>query len=201
MKKIMFVCSLILFVIVGMASYTAVYAVENITVAGGEVLPDQQQAEPVESAISSVVQKVEYTLPYPGILPDHPLYFLKRLRDTILERLITDPIRKAEFYVLQSDKRLQMGIMLTDGGKGNLGESTISKAEKYMEQAAVGLSAYKKSGGIVPPYVVERLEKATAKHKEVMTDLLEKVQETEKAGLEGSMTLLKEVIASLGSLK
>ena len=37
----MFVCSLILFVIVGMASYTAVYAVENITVAGGEVLPDQ----------------------------------------------------------------------------------------------------------------------------------------------------------------
>jgi hypothetical protein len=27
--------------------------------------------------------KVAYQLPYPGILPDHPLYFLKALRDRL----------------------------------------------------------------------------------------------------------------------
>ncbi len=64
-----------------------------------------------------VVPKVEYNLPYPGILPDHPLYFLKQLRDKILDFLITDPVKKAEFYILQADKRLSMGIALTDEKK------------------------------------------------------------------------------------
>jgi hypothetical protein len=201
MKKITVICSLILIIIISLASYSTAYAVENLSVAGGEGEPDQQQMQPVEEETPPVVQKVEYALPYPGILPDHPLYFLKRLRDTILERLISDPIRKAEFYLLQSDKRLQMGLMLINNGKGNLGESTISKAEKYMEQAVTGLSQYKKGGSIVPPYIVERLEKATAKHQEVITDLLGKVNEKEKSGLQGSMALLREITASLESLK
>ena len=201
MKKIAFLCSLSLFVIVGLASFNTVYAVDSISVAGGETEPSQLQMEATDIQTPLVVQKVEYTLPYPGILPDHPLYFLKRIRDTILEKLISDPIRKTEFYVLQSDKRLQMGITLMDSGKGTLGESTISKAEKYMEQAVSGISLYKKSGGAIPPYIIERLEKATAKHEEVIGELLGKTGEAEKAGLEGSLKLLQEVIASIGSLK
>lgn len=201
MKKIFVMCSLILFVIVGISCTNPVYAVETLTVVGGDMEVDQLSTEPLEGSLSSVVQKVEYALPYPGILPDHPLYFLKRLRDTILERLINDPIRKAEFYILQSDKRLQMGVMLTAAGKGTLGESTISKAEKYMEQAITNLSSYKKSGGVVPPYVVERLEKATAKHREVITDLIRKASEAEKSGLQGSINLLNTLVTSIGSLK
>lgn len=200
MKKIMVVCSFILFLIVGLAAHP-VLAVETITVAGGETDPSQLQLETTELQPLPVVQKSEYTLPYPGMLPDHPLYFLKRLRDTILEKLISDPMRKAEFYVLQSDKRLQMGVMLMNAGKGSLGESTISKGEKYMEQAVSGLSLYKKSGGTIPPYVIERLENATAKHLEVISDLVGGAGEMEKSGLLGSLTLLKELISSVGSLK
>jgi len=202
MKKMMLISALIVFIIVGV-SLPQAYAQENITVAGGDVPPDQQQMEPAEGPLLPlpVVQKVEYTLPYPGILPDHPLYFLKRLRDTILEKLISDPIRKAEFYILQGDKRLQMGLMLIEGGKANLGESTISKGEKYIEQAVTKLSSYKESGGIIPPYVIERLEKATAKHQEVISDLMGKASEAEKNGLQGSLNLLKELISSVGSLK
>jgi len=201
MKKNIGICSFILFVIVGMASYAPVSAAESISVAGGETEPDQLQMEIAEVQSVPVIEKVEYTLPFPGMLPDHPLYFLKRIRDTILEKLISDPIRKTEFYVLQSDKRLQMGLMLMNSGKGTLGESTISKAEKYMEQAVVGLSFYKKNGGSIPAYVIERLEKSTAKHQEVITDLIGKANDVEKAGLEGSMKLLQEVTSSIGSLK
>jgi len=200
MKKLSFLCSFILFIIVGISAHP-VLAVETITVAGGETDPSQLQMETTGVQITPIVQKAEYTLPYPGILPDHPLYFLKRLRDTILEKLISDPIRKAEFYVLQSDKRLQMGVMLTDAGKGNLGESTISKAEKYMEQAVTGLSSLKQGGGIVPLYIIERLENATAKHQEVISDLIGKASEAEKSGLQGSLNLLNELISSVGSLK
>jgi hypothetical protein len=200
MKKLSFLCSIILFLIVGLAA-RPVLAVETITVAGGETDPTQLQMETTELPTLPVVQKVEYTLPYPGMLPDHPLYFLKRVRDTILEKLISDPIRKAEFYILQGDKRLQMGMTLMDTGKGTLGESTISKAEKYMEQAVSGLSVYKKSGGVVPPYITERLTNATLKHHEVITVLMGRATEAEKSGLQGSLALLNEVISSIASLK
>jgi hypothetical protein len=70
-----------------------------------------------------------------------------------------------------------------------------------MEQAVSGLSLYKKSGGIIPLYVIERLENATAKHQEVISDLVGGAGETEKSGLQGSLTLLKELISSVGSLK
>ena len=202
MKKMMLISALIVFIIIGV-SLPRAYAQENITVAGGDVPPDQQQMEPAEGSLLPlpVTQKVEYTLPYPGILPDHPLYFLKRLRDTILEKLISDPIRKAEFYILQGDKRLQMGLMLIEGGKANLGESTISKGEKYLEQAITKLSSYKESGGVVAPYVVEKLEKSITKHQEVITDLITKANDTEKAGLQGSMELLRQISTSIQSLK
>jgi len=201
MKKLSVLCSLILFVVTGLMIFHPICVAEVISVAGGEEQPGQLQMETTEISATPVVQKSTYTLPYPGMLPDHPLYFLKRLRDTILEKLISDPIRKTEFYILQSDKRLQMGLMLIQGGKGSLGESTISKAEKYMEQAVSGLSLYKKNGGTVPAYIVEHLQKATGKHEEVITELLGQAQEAEKAGLQGSMKLLTELISVIESLQ
>jgi hypothetical protein len=200
MKKIMSICSFILFVVVGLTSFHTVYAIEAITVAGGETEPNQLVGEPMPSSMS-VVQKTEYPLPFPGMLPDHPLYFLKRFRDTVLEKLISDPMRKTEFYILQSDKRLQMGISLMDSGKGPLGESTVSKGEKYMEQAVSGISMYKKNGGVVPGYIIERLERATAKHEDVIKNLIAKAGPSEKTGLEGSLTLLQGFFSSIQSLK
>lgn len=202
MKKYIYnICSFIIFFIALSIPVTSVWAIEKVTVAGGEVLPEQQQMEPVEEIATQSVQMVEYVLPFPGMLPDNPLYFLKRVRDTILEKLINDPVRKSEFYILQSDKRLQMGVMLIDQGKGSLGETTVSKAEKYMEQAVRGLSSYKQNGGVVPGYVVEKLKNAMTKHEEIITGLMGKVGDGEKAGLMGSLTLLEELMGSLPSLQ
>ena len=70
-----------------------------------------------------------------------------------------------------------------------------------MEQAVSGLSLYKKSGGIIPLYVIERLENATAKHQEVISNLVVSANEAEKSGLQGSLNLVKELISSVGSFK
>jgi hypothetical protein len=202
MKKVSLYAGMIIFLLIVGVRGTPIHALEETTVvAGGEVEPMQLTVQPIDEKAMPIVQKVEYTLPFPGMLPDHPLYFLKRFRDTILEKLIADPIRKAEFYILQGDKRLQMGVSLFAAGKPTLGESTVSKAEKYLELAVTGLSSYKKNGGVVPTYVVERLEKSTAKHQEVLTELMSKAGDTEKKGLEGSMQLLKQIIGSFPSIK
>ncbi|MBF8250036.1 MAG: LPXTG-motif cell wall anchor protein, partial [Candidatus Levybacteria bacterium] len=65
-----------------------------------------------QTATPSSNQEVNYELPYPGLLPDSPLYFLRVTRDKLVSFLISDPLKKAEFDLLQADKRLNAGIYL-----------------------------------------------------------------------------------------
>lgn len=114
--------------------------------------------------------KVEYTLPYPGILPDSPLYFLKAFRDRIVSILISDPIKKAEFNLLQADKRLGAGVALFEKGKKDLSESTISKGENYFEDGIKNIELAKKQGrdigGLLGSY-----ELSAKKHLEILSGL------------------------------
>lgn len=43
-------------------------------------------------------------LPYPGLLSDHPLYIVKKIRDKILELFISQPDRRLEYYIFESNK-------------------------------------------------------------------------------------------------
>ncbi len=154
-----------------------------------------------ETMDSAMERKPEYLLPFPGILPDHPLYFLKALRDTILDRLIVDPLRKAEFHVLQADKRLGMGKLLVEQGKGALAETTISKGEKYMERAISGLSAFKSTGRPVPASLIDRLTRSMEKHIEVLTELVAKTSGQQQAGLMGSLEFVQKLQGEVEKLK
>lgn len=148
-----------------------------------------------------VAQKVEYTLPYPGILPDHPLYCLKGVRDYILDKLIVDPVRKIEFYILQADKRLGMGISLVDKGKKVLAEEVISKGEKYMDKAVGGLITSRREGKEVPGYVTDRLEKSMLKHIEALEELIVRSEGEYKKGLMGSLDLVRRLQQELAKVK
>lgn len=144
------------------------------------------------AATSPVLEKKpEYLLPFPGILPDHPLYFLKQVRDGILDKLIVDPLRKTEFLVLQADKRLAMGKLLVEQGKGSLAETTISKGEKYMERAISGLSSFKSTGRPVPASIIDKLARSTEKHLEVL----------EKTDFTGSLEFVKKLQGEVEKLK
>lgn len=157
--------------------------------------------EPTGNGDATVEKKQEYLLPYPGILPDHPLYFLKQIRDGILDRLIMDPLRKAEFHVLQADKRLNMGRMLIENGKGTLAEQVISKGENYLERAVSELSEFKFTGRAVPASLIDRLMRSTEKHVEVLNDLVLKTEGETKAGLAGSVEFVKKVQGKIEKLK
>lgn len=78
---------------------------------------------------------VNYELPYPGILPGSPLYALKALRDKFLEILISDPIKKSNFYLLQADKRLASSLKLFENGDAVSSETTFSKGQNYLEKS------------------------------------------------------------------
>ena len=87
------------------------------------------------SSSSQQENRVDYELPYPGLLPDSPLYFLRAIRDKVVSLLISDSLKKTKFDLLQADKRLNAGIYLFNKGKASLSLSTISKAENYFSEA------------------------------------------------------------------
>lgn len=143
-------------------------------------------AEMEKTATSGAKVKIEYTLPYPGILPGHPLYPLKMLRDRILSSFITDPLKKAEFSLLQADKRLNSGLFLLEQGKVELAEQTFSKGEVYLEQSLTEAEQAKKLGKETGA-LVSKLSLAVLKHQEVLTEVLGKVPDSAKPGIQNSL--------------
>lgn len=137
-------------------------------------------------ATTSAMQAPEYTLPYPGLLPDNPLYSLKTIRDRIVSFLISDTLKKSEFNLLQADKRLGSGVYLLKKGKEkeSLALSTISKGENYLEQAIVKTKDARREGRDTKR-MIEKLDRAISKHGAVIEGLEEKASTGGKKELEG----------------
>lgn len=124
----------------------------------------------IETTKSVQGDPILYTLPFPGILPNHPLYFFKVLRDTLIEKMITSDVKKAEFYILQADKQLQMSLELLNDEDASLREATRNEAFLYREKSLTTLSNVFGKNIIVPRYVLEKLLVSTKKHEEVLQD-------------------------------
>lgn len=129
----------------------------------------QETDESTSSAsVAQTGRVVEYPLPYPGLLPDSPLYFIKAARDSIISFLISDPNKKAEFNLLQADKHLQAGIALLSKGdaKRQLALETFTKGEGYFAKALLFAKDAKKLGFSMSD-VAGRLVTSAKKHQEV----------------------------------
>jgi len=117
-------------------------------------------------------EKVAYNLPYPGILSDNPLYFLKVLRDKVTEFLTRDNVKKAQLYLLDSDKRVAMSMAFVKMGKNSQSIDAFSKGEKYFLQIIPLLQDAKKQGAGAPSSFIETLKLSNAKHHELILELL-----------------------------
>jgi hypothetical protein len=95
----------------------------------------EEKAEQNSAPVSlSVSEELDYTLPYPGILPDNPLYIFKNLRDRVMRIFLSDPVKRIEFSLLQSDKFLSMAMAYADMKKWDKAGKTIVDSQKEMER-------------------------------------------------------------------
>ncbi|MFH1280414.1 MAG: DUF5667 domain-containing protein [Candidatus Beckwithbacteria bacterium] len=140
-----------------------------------------------------VKEAVDYYLPYPGMLPDSPFYWVKMIRDRVQLWLTTNPLQKTEKLLLYADKRLGAGYSLIDGDKAGLGVTTLTKAEKYLEQANV--VANQLDG---EEELKIKLNKATRKHREVLEMVKEKVGEEYKLVVE---QMIGKILGGIHPLK
>jgi len=150
-----------------------------------------------DSSEETLEEEVSYYLPYPGILPDHPMYWLKMIRDRVQLWLTTGNLSKTERLLLYADKRLGAGWALVEGNKTSLGITTLTKAEKYLEQA-VKLGASLGEEG-EEKKLKDKLIKATKKHIEVLNIVKNLVGEKEAGMVEQMIKMqTKEMVKERG---
>lgn len=121
--------------------------------------------------------KINYNIAYPGILPDSLLYKLKVLRDKISERFISDPKKKIDFYLLQTDKGILSTAMLINKSEISLAKQTALKAENNYSLLTSELFNLR-----VKPNdsFFKNLEIASLKHQEILNSIIKRVSKKDR---------------------
>ena len=144
--------------------------------------------------------KIEYNLPYPGILPDHPLFFFKKVRDKILELTTRDNLKKAELYLLFSDKRIAMAMVLLKNGKDKYALTAFKQGEDYFLKIPKLLEMSKKQGVSASSDFIQRLKLSNAKHKEVGETLLKDLPQGQNETINESLIINEKIKKKLEKL-
>ena len=140
---------------------------------------------------NGTIPSIDYQLPYPGrILPDHPLWPVKALRDRLWLLVTLNRSKQAELMLLFADKRLVSSRMLFEKGKPELAYSTFTKGEKYLEAASTAIDECFKSG-VDSKGLATKIATAALKHREVAEQLLNMAPEDAKPGISKSISYSK----------
>lgn len=145
-------------------------------------------------------KNIDYTLAYPGILPDHPLYFLKSMRDDIVYFLTRDYLKKAKLNLAFSDKKARMAIELSRKGKSHLALVIIIDGEKDFLKIPKLLTTSKNQGGGSGGNFIATLRSANEKHREVIESLLKEAPQGELDKFNEALKLNKTIQTQLGKI-
>lgn len=131
----------------------------------------------IDNVAQEQPQPIHYDLAFPGILPDHPLYKLKVLRDKIVEYFKGSAQDKVPFFLLQTDKGISATAILVDKRNFPLASQTLLKAEHNMTKLVDALRQFPSSPSA---QLLDTLKTASKKHLEVINVLALRVPEDER---------------------
>lgn len=143
--------------------------------------------------ITITQERVVYELPYPGILPDHPLYFLKTWRDKGLEITTRDDVNKAELYIHLSDKYINTGSYIMKKGKTSQGKEMVKMAEVYAQKIPSILKRLKTQGSGPTQQLVDKVRQSNVKHREVIQQMMKQISQGDQKGLEEALKINEKV--------
>jgi hypothetical protein len=137
---------------------------------------------------------LDYQLPYPGLLPDNPLYFVKDMRDSFLLFVAQDDLDRARVHLLLSDKSLAAAEPLAKKGKHQMSVEMVQKSqESFAKIPAIVTNAKDKNGKALTSdqkkEFLDQLRKANLKHRETIEDLM---KEMPQGGVEQLQALLSK---------
>lgn len=149
---------------------------------------EEKIQEDAEKKGTDSAKIIQYDLAYPGILPDHPLYKLKVLRNKLTALLINDPKKKVDFYLLQADKGIHAGAMLVDKKEVELAKDTLFKAENNITLLTYEFGKFQRKPN---SDFFNKLETASLKHQELIKLLMKRVSTSDRKSFERVLNFSK----------
>lgn len=158
------IASAILFIsILRTASITPSFSYDPIS--------DAQLIENMKIESREISEMINYELVSPGsVLPDHPLWPIKAVRDRVWIWMTMDQMSKAELNLLIADKRLAAADILFDSGDYEKGFTTLAKAEYYLKNA-MDLEEKSRKGGGNTSDLLLRISNGSLKHRYIVNDV------------------------------
>ncbi len=124
----------------------------------------------------SVIGAQKRELPYPGLLPNHPLYPLKQLRDEFMLMTTRAPLQKAQLYLHLADKTVNAANMLTDC---SLSVKTALHSQAYLLDQQEVLQEAKEMGLAPEVAVIEGNKLSMREHARILKGIHKRCNGTE----------------------
>jgi hypothetical protein len=139
----------------------------------------QEEAAEVATPLPEVLTQSPVEYLYPGLLPDHPLYFLKSFVYAVRGLFVFGDEAKARWHLKLSDKRAAEARELAEKGKDVLAVRASEKAVTTRDRAIEYMEVIKAQGKDVEG-LIEKLEAVSIRQQAVLEGVLEKVPEQAK---------------------
>ena len=133
----------------------------------------------------------EYVLSWPGLLPDNKLYKLKVLRNKIIEKLISSPVKKVEFDLLMADKTIYASKILLDKGEIALAKETVLKGENYYSMLVQDYNQALLQNKKIPKELDRKITLAAQKHQEIFQEAKRILSREDKKAFEAAENFSK----------
>ncbi|MFW6193598.1 MAG: DUF5667 domain-containing protein, partial [Gemmatimonadota bacterium] len=135
---------------------------------------------------AGAVQAQTSDLPDPGILPDHPLYFMTSMSESIGTFFTFGDVEEAERALTLSEKRLAEAHAFAVQGKP---DEAARAVERYREKLALALDEAEeaRAEGDDADDVLADVSEKTPGHQAVLAEVYERVPEQARPGIERAM--------------
>ncbi len=127
-------------------------------------------------------------LPDPGILPDSNFYFLKTWKESIQIFFTFGAENKVKQFLHLAEVRLAEYQKMIEKGKTEIAQKTLDKYEKQLNHALAKAEEAKEKGKDVEK-LKEAISEKIIKHQEVLIEVLNKVPEEAKKGIENAIEM------------
>ena len=145
--------------------------------------------------------EVDYQLPSVGrVLPDSLFWPFKAAYDRVRFLVTAPSLDKAKLSLFYADQRLSAAKILFEKDKADLGFSTLTKAEKYLEQAS-NLEKKARGEGSDTSFFLTTMAQASLKHRATLEEISQSAPDDAKAQIikiqDYSKAVFKEISETL----
>ncbi len=164
MKKSLLILTLAIFLIFG----TTIYAQEEVLINSNETILSEEE------------------LTDPGLLPDHPLYFLKSLSENVGTFFTFGEINRANRQMMLAEKRLAEAQALMAQGETELAEKIMNRYQKRFAHA-LAFAQRAQEAGQNTNKVMAKIAENTLRHQAVLSRVYDQVPKEAKAAIQSAM--------------